>query len=145
MIMPRSKGTNAMMTRRLFASCALCAAAGLTATAVDAQPTPGVTRTVLQQTDGPMEGYVTILARGDIPAGARVARHTHPGIETAFVIAGGGMLAVQGQPDRLVKAGDSFQIPIGTPHGIQNGDADTHIASTYVVETGKPLATLAPE
>lgn len=133
-----------MMTRRLFASCALCAAAGLTATAVDAQPTPGVTRTILQQNDGPMDGYVTILARGDIPAGAKVPLHTHPGIESAFIVAGGGVLSVQGQPDRTMKAGDSFQIPTGTPHGLQNGDAETHIASTYVVEKGKPLATLVP-
>ena len=133
-----------MLTRRLFASCALCAASGLVATVVDAQ-TPGVVRTVLQQTDGPADGYVTILARGDIPAGAVVARHTHPGIETAFVVAGGATLIVAGQADRTLSPGDSFQIPTGTPHGLRNGGSATSIASTYVVERGKPLATLVPE
>jgi len=136
---------NIMLTRRIFASCALCAATGLYATAADGQATtPGIKRTILQQGDGPMDGYVTILARGDVPPGALVARHTHPGIETAMILTGGGTLSVAGQPDREVKTGDSFQIPTGTPHALQNGAEPTSIASTYVVEKGKPLATLAP-
>ena len=135
-----------MLTRRLFASCALCAAAGLVAEPVDAQQAaPGIVRTMLQQSDGPAPGYATILARGDVPPGALVARHTHPGIETALILVGGGTLMVAGQPDRLVQAGDSFQIPVAVPHALQNGSAPTAIASTYVVEKGKPLATLAPE
>jgi quercetin dioxygenase-like cupin family protein len=135
-----------MITRRFFASCALCAAAGLTVTAVEAQQsTPGIVRTMLQQSDGPADGYVTILARGDVPPGALVARHTHPRIETAIILVGGGTLSVKGQPDRQVNSGDSFQIPTGVPHALQNGNAPTSIASTYVVEKGKPLATPAPE
>jgi quercetin dioxygenase-like cupin family protein len=133
-----------MLTRRNFASCALCAAVGLVATNVDAQ-TGGVKRVILQQTDGPADGYVTILARGEIEPGALVARHTHPGIETAYLLEGGGMLSVKGQPDRLVSAGDSFQIPTLTPHALRNGDKFTRIASTYVVEKGKPLASPAPD
>ena len=132
-----------MITRRLFASCALCAAGGLTAIRVEAQPapTPGIVRTMLQQSDGPAEGYVTILARGDVPAGALVAWHTHPGIETAIILSGSATLLVKGQPDRPVKAGDSFQIPVVMPHALQNGEGPTSIASTYIVEKGKPLAT----
>ncbi len=135
-----------MITRRLFASCALCAATGLVASGVEAQPTPtpGIVRTMLQQSDGPAEGYVTILARGDVPPGALVAWHTHPGIETAIILAGSATLMVKGQPDRPVKAGDSFQIPVALPHALQNADGPTSIASTYVVEKGKPLATPVP-
>jgi quercetin dioxygenase-like cupin family protein len=135
-----------MMTRRLFAGCALCVATGLSAARVEAQQTtPGIVRTLLQQSDGPAEGYVTVLARGDVPPGALVPRHTHPGIETAIILTGGGILSVKGQPDRAVKAGDSFQIPVATPHALQNGDAPTSIASTYVIEKGKPLASPAPD
>jgi hypothetical protein len=63
-----------------------------------------------------------------------VARHTHPGIESAYVLEGGFELPIQGQPTRTIKPGDGFQIPPETPHagGI-----------TYVVEKGKPLASPA--
>jgi len=43
-----------------------------------------------------------------------------------------------------LKPGDGFQVTAETPHaGGKNGDAKTRIASTYVVEKGKPLATPA--
>jgi hypothetical protein len=41
--------------------------------------TPGVTRKILSQTDGPTPGYVTIIVEAEIEAGVTVARHTHPG------------------------------------------------------------------
>ena len=62
-----------MLTRRVFAACALCAAGGFWAGAVEAQTTqtPGLTRTLLKQSDGPVAGYVTVEMRIDIePAGA---------------------------------------------------------------------------
>ncbi|MBV9289730.1 MAG: cupin domain-containing protein, partial [Hyphomicrobiales bacterium] len=51
-----------MLTRRVFAACAICAAGGFLASGVEAQnaATPGLKRTLLKQTDGPMEGYVTV-------------------------------------------------------------------------------------
>jgi hypothetical protein len=48
--------------------------------------TPGVTRKILSQMDGPAPGYVTILAEATIEAGVTVGRHTHPGIESAYVL-----------------------------------------------------------
>jgi len=59
-----------MLTRRDFASvasCALCSLTGFIATDASAQAppatngTPGVTRKVLSQTDGPTPGYVTLI------------------------------------------------------------------------------------
>lgn len=135
-----------MLSRRLFATCALCAAGGLIATRVDAQtPTPGAKRTILQQTDGPAEGYVTVLADIEIAPGATVMWHTHPGIESGFVVQGAGTLSIKGQPDQPVMAGKGFQIPIATPHSVRNGDAVMRVAATYVVEKGKPLASPAPQ
>jgi len=69
-----------MLTRRVFVACALCAAGGFMATGVEAQ-TPGLKRTLIKQTDGPMDGYVTVEMKVEIEPGALVARHTHPGIE----------------------------------------------------------------
>lgn len=139
-----------MLTRRLFTSCALCAVTGFFASevgvgATESVPASGVTRTILQQTDGPMPGYVTVLVHAVIPAGATVARHTHPGIEFAFVLEGGGELAIQGQPARTVAPGEGFEVPANVPHSVKNGDKPTRVAATYVVQKDKPLASPAPE
>jgi quercetin dioxygenase-like cupin family protein len=87
---------------------------------------------------------VTILVEATIDAGAKVARHTHPGIESAYVLEGGFELPIQGQQTRTIKTGDAFQIPPETPHaGGKPGDAKSRILITYVVEKGKPLASPA--
>jgi quercetin dioxygenase-like cupin family protein len=102
-------------------------------------------RTMLQQTDGPADGYVTLLARVEIPSGFLVPRHTHPGIETTMMLVGNGILLVKGSPDRAVKAGDTFQIPTRVPHALKNGDAAATLLVNYVVEKNQPLSTPAPE
>jgi quercetin dioxygenase-like cupin family protein len=131
-----------MLTRRGFVGCALCAASGFIATGVAAQ-TSGVKRMILNQMDGPAEGYVTVTARAEIDAGAMVARHTHPGIESTYVVEGGLELNVDGQAARQLQPGDAFEIAAGTVHGAKGGAARTVLASTYVVEKGKPLASPA--
>jgi len=141
-----------MLTRREFAgiaSCALCGIAAMGVAQASAQgtppaATPGVTRKILSQTDGPTPGYVTLLVEATIEAGVPVGRHTHPGIESAYVLEGGFELPVQGQPTRTIKAGDGFQIPPETPHaGGKPGDARSRILITYIVVKGKPLASPA--
>ena len=132
-----------MLTRRGFAgfaSCAICALTGFVASdasAVEgASPpvTPGLTRKMLSQMDGPMPGYVTLNMEVEIEAGTAVPRHTHPGIESSYVLEGGFELPVQGQATRTLKAGDGFQIPPETPHaGGKPGDKKTRLAITYVV------------
>jgi len=131
-----------MLTRRAFAACALCAAGGFLATGVEAQ-TPGLKRTLLKQTDGPVDGYVTVEMKVEIEPGAAIARHTHPGIETGYIAEGGTQLTIEGQGAFDLKAGDGFQVPTGTPHGGTNGSGKTVVISTYVVEKGKPLASPA--
>jgi quercetin dioxygenase-like cupin family protein len=92
----------------------------------------------------PDAGYVTILAEATIEAGASVARHTHPGIESAYVLEGNIEVPIQGQPTRMVKAGEGFQIPPDTPHGGGKPiEAKARLLVTYVVEKGKPLASPA--
>lgn len=141
-----------MLTRRGFtgfASCAICAVTGFIATEVSAQGAPpaaaaGVKRKILSQLDGPMPGYVTINMEVEIDSGVTIARHTHPGIESSYVLEGGFELPIQGQPTRMLKAGDGFQVPPETPHaGGKPGDKKSRIAITYVVEKGKPLASPA--
>jgi quercetin dioxygenase-like cupin family protein len=138
-----------MLTRRGFASCALCAITGFVATEASAQGAPpaaggGVTRKILSQTDGPAAGYETLLVEATIEPGVVVGRHTHPGIESTYVLEGGFELPIQGQATRMLKPGDAFQIPPETPHaGGAAGTAKTRVLITYVVQKGKPLASPA--
>jgi len=137
-----------MLTRRGFAgfaSCAICAITGFIATEASAQgaaPSGGVNRKILSKTDGPAAGYETLLVEAEIDAGVAVGRHTHPGVESAYVVEGGFELPIQGQDTRMLKPGDAFQIPPNTPHaGGKPGTAKTRLMITYVVEKGKPLAS----
>jgi len=137
-----------MLSRRKFSACAICAVAGFAATAVgeaQAQAPGGLKRTILSKTELPDSKYVTVLVAVDVDAGAVVARHTHPGIESAYCLEGGLELSVKGQSTRTVKAGEGFQIPPEVPHSARNGDKPTKLAITYVVDKDKPLASPAPE
>jgi quercetin dioxygenase-like cupin family protein len=145
-------GRSIMLTRRDFAgiaSCALCAVTGFVATDASAQTsppatTPGVTRKMLSQADGPTPGYVTIVMDIEIEPGVTIGRHTHPGIESAYMLEGGFDLPIEGQPTRAFKPGDAVVIPANTPHaGGKNGNTKSRIVATYIVEKGKPLASPA--
>ena len=137
-----------MLTRRGFASCALCAITGFVATEAAAQgaapaASAGVTRKIISKSDGPA-GYEILLVEAEINAGVVVGRHTHPGVESAYVLEGGFELPIQGAETKMLKAGDAFQVPANTPHaGGKAGTAKTRLIITYVVEKGKPLATPA--
>ena len=136
-----------MLTRRGFAACAICAATGMLATGAAAQsappkPMPGVKFTPLGRAEGPTPGYVTIMVEAEVEPGITVGRHTHPGVECSYVLEGGLEMPIEGQPTRMLKAGDSYLIPAGTPHaGGKVGDKKTRIITTYVVEKDKPLAS----
>jgi quercetin dioxygenase-like cupin family protein len=54
------------------------------------------------------------------------------------------VLIVEGQPDKLVKVGDSYQVPSGAVHDARSGSQGAKVVATYVVEKGKPLASPAP-
>ncbi len=137
-----------MLSRRVFVKCALCAMTpGFAATAVQAESQPaqtgGVTRTILSTTELPDGKYVTIQVAAEITPGATVARHTHPGIESAFVMDGEGELMVDGKPNAMLKAGDNFQVPPSAPHSLKNGGRPLKLSIVYTVEKGKPLASPA--
>ncbi len=102
---------------------------------------PGVSLKVLQQMDGPVPGYVTVIVEIEVGAGTTVPRHTHPGIESTYVIEGGGDLMVEGQPSRALKPGEAFQMPPDVVHSVKIGDQKAKVCSTLVVEKGKPLVS----
>ncbi len=136
-----------MFNRRGFVSCAICTAVGLAASKNEAaaQGAPPFTRAILQKTEYPGDKYICVLVQVDIEPNGLVARHTHPGVESTYVVSGTMTLSVKGQPDRAVKAGDGFQIPPEIPHSVRNGPEKSRVVANYTVEKDKPLASPAAE
>lgn len=138
------------LDRRRFVSCAVCTAMGYVATGGNAaaQPAPsvggGIARAILDKTPFPGEAYMTLLVTADLEPQAVIARHTHPGVESVYVVKGGGVVRLEGRPDRTMTAGEGLIIPAGLPHLFETGPDATRIAITYVVEKDKPLVSSAP-
>ena len=133
-----------MNRMRNAAFCALAIAALGTAGTLMAQAS-GLTRTLVGRADVSVPGREAVVARVEVAPGAKAGRHTHPGDEISYVLEGEATLLVDGQPPRLVKAGESFVVPAGTVHDAQNeGSAPIRLVGVYVVEKGKPLASPAP-
>ena len=105
----------------------------------------GLTRTLLTKADISVAGREAVVARVEVAPGARAGLHTHPGDEISYVLEGQVELLIDGQPPRVVKAGEALVIPAGVVHDAHNaGDATVRLLAVYVVEKGKPLATPAP-
>ncbi len=132
-----------MLTRRAFAACALCAAGGFLAAGVEGRRgAAGLKRTLMKQTDGPMDGYVTVEMRS---TSSRARRSRAMPIR-----ASNPAMWSRAEPNsrwtarqRALTPGDGFQVPTRVAHGGKNGAAKTVVVSTYVVEKGKPLASPA--
>ena len=89
-------------------------------------------------------GHQAVVVRGEIDPGVNAPRHTHPGDEISYVLEGEAELLIDGEPPRMVKAGEAFVIPAGKVHGARNpGGVPLRFVGVYVVEKGKPLATPA--
>src|SRR3954451_6897453 len=105
----------------------------------------GLSRTVVGKADVSVPGREAVVARVEVAPGAKAGRHTHPGDEISYVLEGEVQILVDGQPPRMVKAGESFVIPAGVVHDAHNaGSVPVKLVGVYVVEKGKPLASPAP-
>jgi len=104
----------------------------------------GIKRTPLQKVEFP-DGYNTVTGIAEIAPGGSAGRHTHPGIETGYVLEGEADLLIDGQAEQHLKAGDSYAIPAGAVHDAKvHGDKALKVLGIYVVDKTKPLATPAP-
>src|SRR4051794_30726657 len=80
-----------------------------------------VTRTELMRVpiEG-IEGRETVVYTADFAPGAVAPRHTHPGQEFLYVIAGGLVLEPEGMAAQTVKAGETATQPAGHAHLVRN-------------------------
>ncbi|WP_439392635.1 cupin domain-containing protein [Bradyrhizobium sp. PMVTL-01] len=131
-----------LRTLRVLSSAVLLAANLFTLPAAAAQA--GVRRTDLQRHDLSAPGREAVQVRVDLAPGVAFGRHTHPGEEIIYVLAGAIEYDVEGKPPVTLKAGDVLFIPAGTVHAAKNVGAETASElATYIVAKDKPLLTLA--
>ena len=125
-----------------FASFSQAAEAG-----PEAQPgknwQSGLHRTDLVRQDLDVAEREVIQVRVDFDAGVVSPKHSHPGVEVAYVIDGTFEYQLEGRPPVTLKAGDSLYIPAGTAHVAKNvGGAKASELATYIVKKGTPLLVL---
>ena len=81
-----------------------------------------------------------------IPAGVESGWHVHPGEEVGYIIAGEVEMKVQGRGTVVLRPGEGFLIPPRTPHNARDLGPETgRMLSTYIVETGQPIATFVKQ
>jgi quercetin dioxygenase-like cupin family protein len=104
---------------------------------------PAIKRTPLQSIDFP-DGYKTVTGLAEIAPGGASGAHTHPGIETGYILEGEVLMSIEGQPDKTLKSGDSYMIPAGAKHDVKSiGSVPAKAVSVFVVDKTKPLASPA--
>jgi len=116
----------------------------LSAVADDSKPQPQ--RAVLERHDqADVPGKEIVIGTATLPAGTAIGFHVHPGDEAGYVLKGTVIWKTKGQPDRTLKAGDSFFNPRGAVHSIAAAQtSEGMVISTWIVDKGKPLATPVP-
>ena len=103
-------------------------------------------RREVQRSPSSIPGREIVQVETLIPPGFESGWHTHPGEEVGYIIAGQVEMMVQGRPTAVLHAGDGFLIPPRTPHNARDVGPETgRMLSTYIVETGQPIATLVDQ
>lgn len=103
------------------------------------QPSP-IKRTPIGKTEVPGSNYEVITALVEIAPGFKAGKHTHPGTVQVQMQDGEFWLAIDGQPEKVYKAGDAFEVPSGAVHNEGAlGDKPAKFIAVYIVEKGKPM------
>jgi quercetin dioxygenase-like cupin family protein len=138
-----------IMFRQLVLGTALAAFAMATSLDAQQQPSPvqpsPVKRTILQRADVPGTNLEIIYATVEIAPGFKAGRHNHPGVVIGHVLEGDLWFVFDGQPEKVLHAGDSLTVPDRAIHNEGSAtDKPVKLNAVYVLEKGKPLASPAP-
>src|ERR671911_1901339 len=140
------------MRRILFVLVAVIASAGVVAYMAPASGQAGkgtrdelagkLARREIQRAQLSIAGREMVQVETLIPAGVESGWHIHPGEEVGYIVEGQVQMMVQGRVTAVLHAGDGFLIHPRTPHNARDVGPETgRMLSTYIVETGHPIAT----
>ena len=119
------------------------------ASASDSMPPEGddlrgkLKRTEIQHSASSIPGRNIVQVLTEIPVDVSSGWHHHPGEEVGYILSGTVRMERQDGATQDLNAGEGFLIPPGVPHNATDlGPELGRMLSTYIVETGKPVATL---
>ena len=95
-----------------------------------------------------LEGFQGNMLEVTYPPGVVSAAHQHPGPTFGYVVRGKIKWAINGEPARILEAGQSFFEPMGSVHSTSANASDTEPATISVVilsKPGEPLSKPAPK
>ena len=140
------------MRRILFVLVAVIASAGVLAYMAPASGQAGkgtrdelagkLARREIQRAQLSITGREMVQVETLIPAGVESGWHIHPGEEVGYIVEGQVEMMVQGRATVVLQPGQGFLIPPRVPHNARDLGPETgRMLSTYLVETGQPIAT----
>ena len=140
------------MRRILFVLVAVIALAGVVAYMAPASGQAGkgtqdelsgkLARREIQRAQLSIAGREMVQVETLIPAGVESGWHIHPGEEVGYIVEGQVEMMVQGRATVVLQPGQGFLIPPRVPHNARDLGPETgKMLSTYIVETGQPIAT----
>ena len=111
------------------------------------RPTDGLAsslkRTEIQRGASSIPGREIVQVLTEIPVDVESGWHTHPGEEVGYIVEGTVEMRIEDADTLTLHAGDGFLIPPRTRHNARDlGPGTGRMLSTYIVEIGRPLATL---
>ncbi len=108
-----------------------------------AQEPPPIKRIPLQKYDVPGTSLETVIGIAEVTPNVLIGRHTYPGPEAGYLLEGEFVLMIEGQPEKALKSGESYQVPSGAIHDAKSGARGAKVLAVYIVRKGEPLATPA--
>lgn len=107
-------------------------------------PPPTKDTVVLQRV--PVAGTNREMGMGiaEFPPNAAKPRHKATGPEVAYVLEGEVTVQVDGQPDQIVHAGESYRMPANVVHVTKAGPSGAKVLATWAWIPGKPFNVAAP-
>ena len=106
-------------------------------------PQPGINE-VLEGPIASHPGHSLILGDLNMGPGAAIPRHYHHGEEFIYILGGSATVSQAGQPDLILRAGESVRISPGVVHWGTAGPEGMRAISAWVKDDAKPLREMVP-
>lgn len=100
---------------------------------------------LMKETLALAENLEVIMSVVELPQNTTLPKHLHPGEEFAYIVEGSGTVLIDGQENRVLKAGDSGMIPFKHHHTFQTTDEAVKMVVFRVHEKGQPERELVEE
>lgn len=113
-------------------------------TAASTAPTAKDT-VVLQRVPVPGTDREMGMGIAEFPPNAAKPRHKATGPEVFYVLEGEVTVQIEGQPARVVHAGESVKLPANVVHVTTAGPAGAKVVATWVWVPGKPFNIAVPD